>query len=55
MIEVLDKIITAIGSSYETSKHIYNIIGTIFAVVSIHRAFYFVIGMAIIYKLFKVY
>ena len=45
MIEVLDKIITAIGSSYETSKHIYNIIGTIFAVVSIHRAFYFVIGM----------
>ena len=43
--EVLDSIITSIGNSYETSKLIYDIIGTILSIIVLHKAFYFVIGM----------
>lgn len=43
--EILNNIINAIGSSYETSARIYNIIGSILAAIVIHKAFFFVIGM----------
>ena len=43
--EVLNRIITAIGESYLTSKKIYDIIGSILTVMVAHKAFYFVIGM----------
>ena len=45
MTEVINNIITAIGNSYTKSKEIYDFIGLLFAIFSIHRAFYFVIGM----------
>ena len=43
--EVISKIISAIGQSYLTSKKVYDIIGTILTVMVAHKAFYFVIGM----------
>ena len=40
-----DTIIDSIGSIYFVSKDINNIIGLIFSIIVIHRAFYFIIGM----------
>ena len=43
--EVLDSILKAIGSFYQNGKNINDIIGLIFSIMVIHKAFYFVIGM----------
>ena len=40
-----DMIIVSIGSIYLSSKEINNLIGLILSIVTIHKAFYFVIGM----------
>ena len=40
-----DIIIRTIGSIYPYSKNIYNILGIILSVITIHKTFYFVIGM----------
>ena len=40
-----DTIIKAVGNVYFTSKDIYNLFGFILGVITIHKAFYFVIGM----------
>lgn len=45
MSNFFDKIFLAIGSIYPISRDIYDILGTILAIVVIHKAFYFVIGM----------
>ena len=41
----VDTIINGIGSIYFVSKDIYDLLGLIFSIVVIHKAFYFVIGM----------
>jgi len=38
-------IVSAIGDFYPTGKEINNILGTIFSIIVMHKAFYFVIGM----------
>lgn len=43
--EVLNDIITAIGSFYPTGKNIYKVLGIILSIMVFHKAFYFVIGM----------
>ena len=43
--EILNDIITAIGSFYFTGKNIYKILGIILSIMVFHKAFYFVIGM----------
>ena len=43
--EILNNIITAIGSFYFTGNKIYKIIGIILSIMVFHKAFYFVIGM----------
>ena len=40
-----DVLIRAIGSLYPASKNLYNILGVILGAVTIHKVFYFVIGM----------
>ena len=37
-------IITNIGNSYDISRNIYNMIGTIFSILLAYKAFYFAIG-----------
>lgn len=43
--QFFDMIVTSIGSIYSTSKEIYNLLGFVLSVITIHKAFYFVIGM----------
>lgn len=43
--EFIDNIINVVGSLYPTSKEIYAIMGIILSAITIHKAFYFVIGM----------
>ena len=41
---MLGSIISFIGDNYLTSKHIYNVIGSILGIMVIYKAFYFAIG-----------
>ena len=43
--EFFDMIISGIGSSFLVSKKIYSILGIILSAITIHRVFYFIIGM----------
>ena len=43
--DFFDMLITSIANVYLTSKDIYDILGLILGIVTIHKAFYFVIGM----------
>jgi len=44
MFMMLGSIITAIGESYETSRNIYNIIGTVLGIMLAYKALYYAIG-----------
>ena len=41
---MLESIISSIGESYQTSKHIYNIIGSVITFMFLYKAFYYAIG-----------
>ena len=40
-----ETVIKYVGSSYDSSMKIYNVLGIILSTIVVHRAFYFVIGM----------
>ena len=42
---MLGSIISFIGESYESSRHIYNIIGSVLSIMTIYKTIYFFIGL----------
>ena len=42
---MLENIISAIGQSYETSRTIYNIFGSVLGIMTIYKTVYFLIGL----------
>lgn len=42
---MLENIISAIGQSYETSRTIYNIFGSVLGIMTMYKTVYFLIGL----------